>query len=486
MRAGPKAAVTAEPLDLQGLGRTRHTRCVRFIETHLLIPKGTGARKPVRLRPWQKTLLRTVLAPGVRQALASLPRGNGKSALAAMIAVWALFDGPEGAQVLTVASDQRQAMHVWGMARRMIETSPLLAEQVQIFQDRIYLPAIDGTLAPLPATPDALQGFDPSFVVVDELHVVSRDTWEAVSLASGKRDQSVVLAISTPSDSKDSVMWDLVAHGREGSDPSFAYVEHAAPDGCAPDDEAAWHQANPALGDFLALDALRATYRTTREESWRRYRLGQWVAGAGAWLPFGAWDACADQDRPLRPGERVVVALDGSFSGDSTAILVATAEAEPHLALAGAWERSADRIKAATWRVPHAEVNETLARIFDAYDVAELAYDPFYWQRDAEVWAQAWPGRVVEWRTNVVQRMAPACERAFVAICEGRVTHDGSPTLARHFANARGKRTSHGDVFVKSGADHKIDAAVAAVVAFDRAIYHARAQRRRDRVATFA
>ena len=44
----------------------------------------------------------------------------------------------------------------------------------------------------------ALQGYDPSLCVVDELHVVTRDVWDAVSLASGRRDRSLTLAISTP------------------------------------------------------------------------------------------------------------------------------------------------------------------------------------------------------------------------------------------------------------------------------------------------
>ncbi len=125
-----------------------------FIQKYLRIPKGEGARKYVKLRPWQQEIIRGALAPGVRQGLVSLPRGNGKSALAAMLAVYGLFaDNEEGAQVLTVASDERQARHVWNMARRMIELNPLLSERVQMFQDRIYVPHTDGLAAPCPRSP---------------------------------------------------------------------------------------------------------------------------------------------------------------------------------------------------------------------------------------------------------------------------------------------------------------------------------------------
>ena len=47
-------------------------------------------------------------------------------------------------------------------------------------------------------------------------------------------------------------MWRLVEHGRVGDNPAFYFREFAAPDGCALDDEVAWHDANPALSDFLA------------------------------------------------------------------------------------------------------------------------------------------------------------------------------------------------------------------------------------------
>src|SRR5690625_5493128 len=73
-------------------------------------------------------------------------------------------------------------------------------------------------MMPLPAEPAALQGWDPTLVIVDELHVVTDRVWEAMSLASGKRLESLTLAISTPSDRLDSVMWRLVEYGRQHPD----------------------------------------------------------------------------------------------------------------------------------------------------------------------------------------------------------------------------------------------------------------------------
>ena len=55
------------------------------------------------------------------------------------------------------------------------------------------------------------------------------------------------------------------------------------------------------------------------------------------------------------------------------------------------------------------------------------------------------------------------------------LTHDGNPTLARHLRNAVTKRKVGGDVITKESTDspRKIDAAIAAVVAYERACWHA-------------
>lgn len=475
MRAGPKAAVTAAPLDFSGLPAPGWKRVDAFAKAYLQVPKGTGAGAPFRLRPWQRDIVRELYPQrGVRprQGLVSMPRGNGKTALAAVLALYNLFaDEQVGAQVLTVASDERQARHVFNMCRRMIELAPRLAEQVQVFHDKIYLPATDSTLAPLPAEAAALQGFDPTFVVVDELHVVTEATWDAMALAAGKRDRSLTLAISTPAADTESTMWRLTQYGREHpDDTSFVLVEYAAPDGCALDDEAAWKVANPALGDFLHVDAIRATLKTTREPSFRRYRLGQWFGQQDRWLPWGSWETVADPGRAVKWRERVVLAFDGSASGDSTALIGCTMDG--FLFVVGLWEHPADDPR---WRVPREEVDAAVADAFLKYDVLELACDPWGWRSEIEGWAKRHgQRRVVEYNTGAAGRMAPATDRLFQGVASGAVTHDGNEHLAAHVGNCVAKATPLGDLVSKDkkGSPRKIDAAVASIVAFDRAAFH--------------
>jgi len=480
MAAGPKARVTAEPLSFKGYPRDRAKRRIRFIHNYLRVPRGHGAGKAVKLRDFQKEIIQGAFAPDILTALCALPRGNGKTAFAAMLGLAELFVGPPSAEVLVVASDQRQANITFNLAKRMVELNPELSERVQIYKDRLFVPHNDANLIPLPADYSALQGFDPSLLIVDELHVVTEDVWSAAVTAAGKRPESLTLAISTPAASEESVMYRLVKHGREGDDDQFYLKEYAAPDGCETSDREAWRIANPALAckdPFLSEAAIEAVRKTVREPVFRQMRLGQWVKGSDSWLPFGAWENLADVDREIH-GKKIVLGFDGSASGDSTALIGCTVEPVPHVFVAGMWENPGDK----RWRVPRGEVTERIRYMFQNHDVVETACDPWGFRSEIEDWAaEHGERRVIEWNTAHASRMGPATDRMYQAVVNQEITHDGSEALAAHFSHATARSTAAGDLLQKDkrNSPRKIDGAVAAVIALARAAHHAKKSKRR-------
>lgn len=491
MKLGPKSAVAEHELDLSMLPEKRdYRRIAAFAAEFLKVPKGTGAGEPFKLRRWQRDeIVKTYYPPTgarPRQGVISLPRGNGKSGLAAVLALYALLaDEVESPQVLVVASDERQARIVFNAAKRMIQLDGRLSEQCQIYADRIVVPATDGVMMPLPAEPAALQGWDPTLTIVDELHVVTEEVWQSMALAAGKRPESLTLAISTPADSLDSVMWQLVQYGREnGDDKSFRLVEYAAPDNCDLEDWDAIKQANPALDDFLHRDAVLTQIRTTREAALRRFRFGQWVGTADSWLPWGLWESRADPELGLPDdGTEIVLAFDGSASGDSTALVGCTLGDRPHIFTVAVWEAPATDDR---WRVPRGEVANMIDAAHERWRVRELAADPWGWRSELEDWA-ARHKTVVEWNTAHAGRMAPATDRLYAALAEGNVSHDGSELLAAHINHCVAKRSPMGDLVSKDkrGSKRKIDAAVAAIVAHDRAAWHRANPPKRRRVVAY-
>jgi phage terminase large subunit-like protein len=66
-------------------------------------------------------------------------------------------------------------------------------------------------------------------------------------------------------------------------------------------------------------------------------------------------------------------------------------------------------------------------------------------------------------------------DRFRAGVLEEDLTHDGSPVLAAHIGHCAAKDTPHGTIVTKAHPDspRKIDAAVAAVVAYERACWHA-------------
>jgi hypothetical protein len=67
--------------------------------------------------------------------------------------------------------------------------------------------------------------------------------------------------------------------------------------------------------------------------------------------------------------------------------------------------------------------------------------------------------------------MVVGCAKFFDYVTEKRITHDGNPLLARHLSNAVTKSDNIGIRIVKENraSARRIDAAVAAVIAVDRA-----------------
>jgi phage terminase large subunit-like protein len=302
--------------------------------------------------------------------------------------------------------------------------------------------------------------------------VVDRRVYEVVAAASGKRDRSLVLSIGTPSpDGQESVMWELVAYGREHpGERGFRLVEFAA---SSTDHEVdcrhCWAEANPALGDLVRPDALEALLPPKlRESTYRRARLGQWIdVLEEAWLPPGVW-AERVEVRTIPAGAEVMLGLDGSFSQDCTALVVVTVEDVPHIDVVELWEPPPDR---PDYRVPIADVEDAIREAARRWQVREIAADPFRWTRTLQALeAEGLP--MVEFPQSP-QRMTPATTGLYEALVNGQVTQSGDPRLARHVGNAVVKVDSRGTRLAKEHkhSARKIDLAVAAVMAHARAVH---------------
>lgn len=236
-----------------------------------------------------------------------------------------------------------------------------------------------------------------------------------------------------------------------------------------------------ASGDALAyadVEGIASLYLdpTADRQQFKRFYLNQRVKGAGRWF------APEVVERIVQPGRRpkktarpaVVAAFDGSTSRDSTGIVCATIAERPHVWVEAVWEKPLS-LRGVDWRVPRREVDSAVEQTFARYDVRELACDPPGWHKEIEEWEEIYGDQVViRFDTNQPSRMGPAADTFAQLVKDGGISLDRNEPLLRHIGNCMTALRRGYQVPVKAGDDSpdKIDLAVAAVIAVDRAVWH--------------
>lgn len=457
----------------------------------------------------------------VRRAVISRPKGRAKSELAAMLACaeaigpvrfdhfaepgevspwgYAYEPGePVGApvkrpEVLCFATELGQAGNTYDGIRYMLDpvtASPALVEaygRIDVGLTRILLPG-GGSITPESAADSSKDGGKSTFVVSDETHL-----WVLPRL---KRLHQTVLRNLLKRKVASGWMLETTTMFAPGelsvAEGTFEYARRQAESGADAallfdhrqagskwdvarkrDRLAGLREVYGPAAAWMDLEAIAESYDDpqTSAAEWERYWFNRPVSLQGGWLQQRAWDECFDP-RPIPDGARVVLGLDGSFSGDSTALAVVELGEFPHVSVAGLWEKPAGD---ESWRVPVLDVEEAIRTACLRWHVVEITADPHRWARSLEVLAAE--GLPVTEFPQSASRMTPATQR-FTDMVNGRqLTHDGNPSLTRHVSNAVLKSDARGTRIYKetSKSPKKIDLAVASIMAVERAVNHVQA-----------
>jgi phage terminase large subunit-like protein len=139
----------------------------------------------------------------------------------------------------------------------------------------------------------------------------------------------------------------------------------------------------------------------------------------------------------------------------------------PHIDVIEAWERPPDM--QGEWKVPILDVEEKIRESCLRWQVREIVCDPYRWARSMEVLeGEGLP--VVEFPQSP-SRMTPATVQFSEAVVNQTLTQSGDLRLARHIGNCILRVDSRGSRVSKEHkqSSRKIDLAVAAIMAHDRA-----------------
>ncbi len=500
-------------------------RAVRFINEHCRHTKGKFAGQLFNLRPWQEVDIREIFGrvneDGTRQirtVYKEIPKKNGKSEECAALGNLLLFaDDEPSAEIYIAAADRDQASIIFNVAAAMVRADPdLLAAAggpsgIINSSKRIVSPDWESYLRAVSAEVGGKHGFNSHGVIFDEIHAQKdRRLWEVMTFGAGDaREQPLTVGITTSGIPGESPVAeelheysDQILRGIIPPDPTFYPVMYAAPENAPWDEEEVWRACNPALGDFLNLEAVRTSCERAKrmpseQNSFRRLRLNQWVKQETRFIPMEAWDACDGLvDLREMKGLPCYAGLDLSTKLDITALALVFLDGNgifhlvPYFWIPSENIRDRPNIEADKYRqwmnqgyltvtegnvIDFKAVRDKLREIRKAgFRIRELAFDPMFATQLAQD-LQEDGLTVIEVRQGFRQ-MSEATIELQSALIDGKVRHGGHPMLRWMADCMTVKQDANGAVkTVKPDRlkhRKRIDGIVAAIMGMSRAILH--------------
>jgi phage terminase large subunit-like protein len=385
--------------------------------------QGASAGKLFLLSDWQRFVVGSLFgwytAEGHRRfriAYVEIGKGNGKTPLAAAIALYGLVaDGEAGAEVYSAATSRDQAGICFNDAKQFVLSCPPLLNRLQVAGNNIAFLATSSFMRTVSAEGRGLDGKRPHIVVVDEFHEhPTAVVVEKMRAGTKGRTRALILEITNSGYDQTTVCFEhhdysiKVLQGVIENDSWFAYVA-ALDKGEDPfSDEACWIKANPNLGVSLTLQYLREQVMEARDLPSKRnlvLRLNfcRWTEASEGWTDLDHWDQC---NRPVATsalrGRRCYGGLDLASVSDFTALAWIFPPADG--ADAGIWDlvlrlylpeaavvklREKKRLPVDQWIkeglitvtpgnvTDYGFVKADVARDREQFDVQEIAFDRF-------------------------------------------------------------------------------------------------------------
>lgn len=489
-------------------------RAVAFIQ-NLCHTKGKWAGKKFILLPWQEQIIRDIFGivneKGKRQFLTAyveIPKKNGKSELAAAIALYLLFaDNEPSAEVYGAACDRQQASIVFDVAKQMVQMSPALNKRSKIAGavKRIVNYSNAGFYQVLSAETGTKHGFNVSGLVFDEIHSQpNRKLYDVLTKGSGDaREQPLFFIITTAGIDKNSICYELhtkaldIKAGRK-RDNTFYPVVYGLTEQEDWTDEANWYKANPSLGHTITIDRVREAYKNAldnpaEENVFKQLRLNIWTSATVCWIPehiYNRGNIPIDMNSLL--GRECFGGLDLSSTTDITAFVLVFPprnEEEKYIVLPFFWlpedtlalRCRRDHVLYDVWeRQGHIQTTEGnvlhygfiekfIEELGQKYNIREIAFDR--WNATQMVQNLEGMGFTVVPFGQGYKDMSPPSKELYKLLMEGSINHGGNPVLRWMAQNVVMRQDPAGNIKPdKEKSTEKIYGIVATIMALDRCI----------------
>lgn len=491
-------------------------KAVAFIQS-LKHTKGSFAGKYFELLPWQEQVVRDLFGivkeNGYRQfnqAYIEIPKKNGKSELAAAIALYlTCADNEERAEVYGCASDRQQASIVFDVAADMVRMSPALTKRVKLLASNkklIYNPT-NSFYQVLSSEAYSKHGFNTHGVVYDELHAApDRKLFDVMTKGSGDaRAQPLFFYITTAGTDLNSICYEIhqkaedLLEGRKKDETFYPVIFGAHMDDDWTDPNV-WYKSNPSLGVTVTVDKVQAAcdsalQNPSEENAFRQLRLNQWVKQEKRWMPMKAWEECyCDFNEEDLEGRVCYGGLDLSSTMDVTAFVLVfppTKDDDKYYILPYFWipeeniqrRVARDHVKYDEWArlgylettegnvIHYAYIEKFIEELGKRFNIKEIAFDRWGATQMSQNLDNM--GFTVIPFGQGYASMSPPTKELMTLVMSKKLAHNNNPVMYWMMDNILIKPDPAGNIKMdKSKSTEKIDGAVAMVMGLDRALKH--------------
>lgn len=304
--------------------------------------KGEFAGQSIVWQPWQLFCLANIFGLKYRStrrrkytyADIYVPRKNGKTTFAAVIALYMLLlDGESAAEVYAAAVDKAQAKICFDASAELVKGLEGMDGYVKVFRKgSIVVEDTASAYKPLSKDTKNKDGLNIHCGICDERHAwKTNEIYEVLKTGVGARSQPLIFSISTAgTDTTYPYFRDLeflrqVMLGIKEKDNHFIML-YEPDEGDAWDDPATWAKVNPNFGVSLGRKYMEDECQEAKEKggstlaAFQTKNLNMWVDAPEVWIPDDDVAACVEAfDEAQLEGADCYVGIDLASKSDLTA-----------------------------------------------------------------------------------------------------------------------------------------------------------------------
>ncbi len=308
--------------------------------THVI---GKWETNYIKYEPWQNFTFSNIMGfyshyskeRRFRTAYVEIARGCGKSLLASQMALYFLaLESVAGNQIACIATRRDQARIVLDSARAMAKAnkSYLKHTGVKVLAHQITHEKSNSHLRALSSDSSGLDGQNLCLAVCDELHAMQRKTFEVIESGMSKRNDSLMLCITTAGYNVEGVGHAQSSYAKkvalgEVEDDTFFSLVYTIDRDDDPLDPSIWLKANPNMGvsvdpvNFEA-KAKKAKENASDYNNFKIKHLNVWTSETLQFFDTNALDRCIDTTLDIEDfrGEPCYIGVDLASKIDLTSI----------------------------------------------------------------------------------------------------------------------------------------------------------------------